>query len=524
MSYFHKHHLYGLLFRSSSSFNIIRLVLLGVFSFSPAMYSLQASIAVIAGLLLVAFIWDYYFYADYRPIELLSKFIKTVPNHVSSGESGEQQDAKDFLEKGSLSQDQKGQIQLDTFKKVALATDFLFIFGVLLSFYRGLQQCFHFSLSSNLLFYQIIAGLLVVSLILLYFRYRILKEEQFCLNKLIGAPQADKGEKNFKYNKHMLITTGLSLLAYVACQSFFIGASLLSSPHWLSLSLVCMIFVVAVCYSIDQHYSKNASYQGGLCEDIIANPKNEYANDRGSKLHMLWAFLLYGIFQISIPGVTLFGNPHWLSIAAAVTIFTFFMCHLHSFKARKTVQRWANWFINFSFFYYTSQVFSTLALQTTFGALISNPWGFLLLFLGGAIPATIVFINERVHEEEQLCIELLGAGSLEKRSIDRDVNLIYFEGMEKRTKRMKMSYSWDVIELYGMDYYYCEKERKLMISPSKKDIEQQNWFTSGSVPVTGSDFKGYFDVDSNGHFNLQYSFNGEIPQYIEPVNQNGSCR
>jgi hypothetical protein len=491
------------------------------------MYSLPATLAVIAGLLLVAFIWDYFFYAEYRPIELLSKFLKALPNPVSSDKSGEQQDAKDFLEKGSLAQNQKGKIQLDTFKRVALATDFLFIFGVLLSFYRGLQQCFHFSLSSNLLFYQIIAGLLVVSLILLYFRYRILKEEQFCLNTLIGEPQADKGEKDFKYNKHMLIATVLSLLAYVACQSFFIGASLLSSPHWLSLSLVCMIFVVAVCYSIDQHYSKNASYQDGLCKDIIANQKNKYANDRGSKLHILWAFLLspvvYGIFQVSIPGVTLFGNPHWLSIAAAVIIFTFFMCHRYSFKARKTVQRWANWFINFSFFYYTSQVFSTLALQTTFGALISNPWGFLLLFLGGAIPATIVFINERVHEKEQLCIELLGAGSLEKRSIDTDVNLTYFKGKEKYTKRMQMSFSWDVIELYGEDYYYCEKERKLMTGPSKKYIEQQNWFTSGSLPVAGFDFIRSYDVDNNGYFYLQYSLNGNSPQYIEPVNQNGLC-
>ena len=115
MTYFHKHHLYGLLFRSSSSFNIIRLVLLGVFSFSPAMYSLPISLAVLAGLLLVAFIWDYFFYAEYRPIELLSKFLKTVPE---CNENSEDQDpdkkqeltgAKTFLKDNCLTKDSKSK-------------------------------------------------------------------------------------------------------------------------------------------------------------------------------------------------------------------------------------------------------------------------------------------------------------------------------------------------------------------------------------------------------------------------------
>ena len=379
---------------------------------------------------------------------------------------------------------------LDSAKKAALFTDFLFIFGVLLSIYRGLQQCFHFALSSNLWFYGIMAGLLVVSLGLWFLRWRILTEEQFCLNTLIGEPPEEQGNnKKFEFNKYMLIATGLSLLAYMACQSFFVGASLLSSPHWLSLSLVCMILVVAVCYSIDQHYNEKTSYQGGLCEDIIANRKDEYANKWGSKLHILWAFLLfpltYGVFQVSIPGVTLFGNPHWLSIAAAVIIFTFFMCHLHSFHARKTVQRWANWFINFSFFYYTSQVFSTLALQTTFGALISNPWGFLLLFLGGAIPATIVFINERVHEEEQLCIELLGADfHLEKQILKYQGN--HYSWQNDQETYSPASVQIEVAKLKGPEGKYWRYDKEEGIFKEEKNAQPlaktvENLF----IPLTG---------------------------------------
>jgi|GEM_PF-5901298 hypothetical protein len=370
MSYFHNHHLYGLLFRSSSSFNIIRLVLLGVFSFSPAMYSLPATLAVIAGLLLVAFIWDYYFYAGYRPISVLEKLVTNL-DHLYKGSVAEFKKTKrlenkkntpvyiqqiqsflgletNFTDKILNIQVKKkiNDTSLDWWKIVALLTDFLFIFGVLLSFYRGLQQCFHFSLSSNLLFYQIIAGLLVVSLILLYFRYRILKEEQWCLDTMIG------------------------------------------------------IFI-----DYDSFDEEKALVKG--FKDI----EYKLGQERGSYWYLLAIFLLpplvYGVFQMSIPGMTLMGDPHWLSLGAGGVIFVFFVCHMINFEIRKSIQRYANWLINFSFFYYTTQIFSTMALQTTFGALFYNPWGFLVLLLGGAVPATIVFFNEKYHEGETMRVECL---------------------------------------------------------------------------------------------------------------------